>query len=46
LVLVKVERVFSSKITRLESSPKFQIHKTTKHDSKRVIFRFMRDYIY
>jgi len=39
-------RVFSSKNTLLESSPIFQIHKTTKYDSRLVVIGFMQDYIY
>ena len=46
LISVKVNRVFSSYIDFLESSPKFQLHKIKKYDSERVVTGFMRDYIY
>jgi len=37
LSLVKIYRVFSSKNNILESSPKFQFHKTKEKDRKRVV---------
>jgi len=45
LISVKVNRVFSSYIDFLESSPKFQLHKLKKNDRKRVVNGFMQDYI-
>lgn len=46
LVIVKVNRVFSSYIIRLASAPKIQFHKSRKYDSKTVVTIFMLDYIY